>query len=43
MRNYVDGGQAMVDALLKIRLDYIMSSPGTEWSPVWEALTRKKT
>src|SRR6476620_5055411 len=38
MRNYVDGGEAIVEALRKLRVDYIMSSPGSEWSPVWEAL-----
>jgi thiamine pyrophosphate-dependent acetolactate synthase large subunit-like protein len=43
MRNYVDGGEAIVEALRKLRVDYIMSSPGSEWSPVWEALTRQKT
>jgi acetolactate synthase-1/2/3 large subunit len=43
MRNYVDGGEAILEALRKLKVDYIMSSPGSEWSPVWEALTRQKT
>jgi acetolactate synthase-1/2/3 large subunit len=42
MRNYVDGGEAILEAFRKLRIDYIMSSPGSEWSPVWEALTRQK-
>src|SRR3974377_1918208 len=41
MRNYVDGGEAIVEAFRKLKGDYIMSSPGSEWSPVWEALTRQ--
>ena len=41
MRNYVDGGEAIVEAFRKLKVDYIMSSPGSEWSPVWEALTRQ--
>lgn len=42
MRNYVDGGEAILEAFRKLQVDYIMSSPGSEWSPVWEALTRQK-
>jgi acetolactate synthase I/II/III large subunit len=42
MKNYVDGGEAILEAFRKLRIDYIMSSPGSEWSPVWEALARQK-
>jgi acetolactate synthase I/II/III large subunit len=42
MRNYVDGGEAVLEAFRKLRIDYIMSSPGSEWSPVWEALARQE-
>src|ERR1700726_4886276 len=41
MKNYLDGGEAIVEAFRKLKVDYIMSSPGSEWSPVWEALTRQ--
>src|ERR1700692_3100785 len=42
MKNYLDGGEAILEAFLKLKIDYIMSSPGSEWSPVWEALVRQK-
>ncbi len=42
MKNYVDGGEAILEAFRRLRIDYIMSSPGSEWSPVWEALARQK-
>ena len=42
MKNYLDGGEAILEALRKLKIDYIMSSPGSEWSPVWEALARQK-
>jgi len=42
MKNYLDGGEAILEAFRKLKVDYIMSSPGSEWSPVWEALARQK-
>jgi thiamine pyrophosphate-dependent acetolactate synthase large subunit-like protein len=42
MKNYVDGGEAILEAFRKLKIDYIMSSPGSEWSPIWEALARQK-
>jgi len=42
MKNYLDGGEAILEAFRKLKIDYIMSSPGSEWSPVWEALARQK-
>src|SRR6516164_3395457 len=42
MKNYLDGGEAILEAFRKLKIDYIMSSPGSEWSPIWEALTRQK-
>jgi acetolactate synthase-1/2/3 large subunit len=42
-RNYIDGGEAILEALRELDVDYIMSSPGSEMSPVWEALARQKT
>ena len=32
------GGQAMLKAMERGGVDYIFSSPGSEWPPVWEAL-----
>jgi acetolactate synthase-1/2/3 large subunit len=32
------GGQAMLKAIERSGIDYILSSPGSEWPPVWEAL-----
>src|SRR5215813_6776356 len=42
MKNYLDGGEAILEAFRKLKIDYIMSSPGSEWSPIWEALARQK-
>ena len=42
MKTYMDGGEAILEAFRKLKIDYIMSSPGSEWSPVWEALVRQK-
>jgi len=41
MKNYSDGGEAIVEAFRNLGVDYIMSSPGSEWSPVWEAMARQ--
>lgn len=40
-RNFHDGGEAIVEAFRNMGVDYIMSSPGSEWSPVWEAMARQ--
>ncbi len=40
-RNFHDGGEAIVEAFRNMGIDYIMSSPGSEWSPVWEAMARQ--
>jgi thiamine pyrophosphate-dependent acetolactate synthase large subunit-like protein len=37
-----DGGEAVVSAYEAIGADYIFSSPGSEWAPVWEALARRE-
>ena len=42
MKNYLDGGEAILEAFRRLKIDYIMSSPGSEWSPVWVALARQK-
>jgi acetolactate synthase-1/2/3 large subunit len=42
LKNYQDGGEAIVEAFRNLGIKYVISSPGSEWSPVWEALTRQK-
>jgi acetolactate synthase I/II/III large subunit len=37
-----DGGDAILQALGNLSVDCIVSSPGSEWSAVWEALARAK-
>ena len=41
MKNTVDGGEAVLEACRKLGVDYIVSSPGTEWAPVWEAMANQ--
>jgi acetolactate synthase-1/2/3 large subunit len=41
MKNYHDGGEAIMESFRNLGIDYIMSSPGSEWSPVWEAMARQ--
>lgn len=36
-----DGGEAVVAAFADLGADWIFSSPGSEWAPVWEALARR--
>jgi len=36
------GGDAVLEALRNLGVDYIISSPGSEWPPVWEALARQR-
>jgi acetolactate synthase I/II/III large subunit len=42
MKQYCDGGEAILEAFRSLGLDHVISSPGSEWSPVWEALARQK-
>jgi len=42
MRNALDGGEAIVEACRKLECKFILSSPGTEWAPVWEAMANQK-
>ena len=37
-----DGGDAILEALRNLGVDYIISSPGSEWPSVWEALAKQK-
>ena len=40
-RNHQDGGEAILEAFRRLGVKYIMSSPGSEMSPVWEAMARQ--
>jgi acetolactate synthase-1/2/3 large subunit len=42
MNNYLDCGEAVLQALRCLDIDYVMASPGSEWGPVWEAFARQK-
>ena len=42
MSNQPDCGEAVLEAIRKLSVDYIIASPGSEWAPVWEALARQK-
>ncbi|MGH3282489.1 MAG: thiamine pyrophosphate-binding protein, partial [Trebonia sp.] len=37
----LDGGNAVLQAATDLGADYIFSSAGSEWAPVWEALARR--
>ena len=41
MTDRKDGGDAILEALRKLDVDYIISSPGSEWPSVWEALAKQ--
>ncbi|XVU29882.1 thiamine pyrophosphate-dependent enzyme [Actinoplanes sp. CA-054009] len=36
-----DGGDAVIAAFLAAGADYVFSSPGSEWAPVWESIARR--
>ncbi|MBT3931638.1 MAG: hypothetical protein HOF34_13065, partial [Rhodospirillaceae bacterium] len=42
MKNAPDGGDAVLQAFRNLGIDYVMSSPGSEWGPVWEAMAQQK-
>lgn len=42
MKNFTDGGEAVLEAFRSLDVDYVMASPGSEWGAVWEALARQK-
>ncbi|MCH8746063.1 MAG: thiamine pyrophosphate-binding protein, partial [Chloroflexi bacterium] len=42
MTQVQDGGEAILQAFRNLDIDYIISSPGSEWAPVWEALARQQ-
>jgi hypothetical protein len=42
LKNEPDGGEALPEAFRRLHVDYVISSPGSEWPPIWEALARQK-
>jgi acetolactate synthase-1/2/3 large subunit len=42
LRNECDGGEAILEALRNLKVDYVVSSPGSEWPSFWEAMARQK-
>jgi acetolactate synthase-1/2/3 large subunit len=42
LRNNSDGGEAILEAFRSLNIDYVFSSPGSEWPSFWEALARQK-
>ena len=42
MPTTLDGGEAILEAFRNLGVEYIISSPGSEWAPVWEALARNR-
>jgi len=42
VKNELDGGEAILQAFRNLGIDYVISSPGSEWPPFWEALARQK-
>ena len=42
MRNYHDGGEAILEAFRNMNVEYVISSPGSEWPSFWEAMARQK-
>jgi acetolactate synthase-1/2/3 large subunit len=42
LKNVQDGGEAILQALRSLNIEYVISSPGSEWPSLWEALARQK-
>jgi acetolactate synthase-1/2/3 large subunit len=42
LKNQQDGGEAILEAFRNLHVDYVISSPGSEWPPIWEAFARQK-
>jgi acetolactate synthase-1/2/3 large subunit len=41
VKNYHDGGEAILEALRNLSVEYVISSPGSEWPSFWEAMARQ--
>jgi thiamine pyrophosphate-dependent acetolactate synthase large subunit-like protein len=42
MTRYMDGGEALIEAFRALGIEHVFCSSGSEWAPVWEAVTRQK-
>ena len=42
LKNIQDGGEAILEALRSLNVEYVISSPGSEWPSFWEALARQR-
>ena len=42
MNKVADGGEAILEAFRNLGIDYVFSSPGSDWGSVWEAFARQK-
>ena len=40
-KNTPDGGEAILQALRALDIDYVITSPGSEWGSLWEAFARQ--
>src|SRR5262249_56111410 len=38
----MDGGEIFMEVLNRHGVEYIIGSPGSEWPPMWEALSRRR-
>ena len=38
----MDGGDILIEVLNRHGVDYIIGSPGSEWPPMWESLSRRR-
>ena len=41
-KKVLDGGEGILQACRDLGIDYIITSPGSDWGSVWEALARQK-
>jgi len=41
VRNKLDGGEAILEGIRQLGVEYILSSPGTEWASIWEAMANQ--
>src|SRR5207342_1091752 len=42
LKNTIDGGEAILEAFRSLNVEYVISSPGSEWPSFWEAMARQK-
>lgn len=42
IKQYIDGGEALLAACRAAGIEYIFSCPGSEWAPAWEAIALQK-